>query len=88
MKIIANPNTFDEVQYFPEKGDLDVYVPQVTSDPASPADEDVWVLRENDGEAIPNGTPIGMLLGLTYSTYIYKFSYKTKEGGTKRFQLT
>lgn len=41
-------------------------IPIVTSDPATPADGEMWLLRETVG-AIPNGTPIGMLLALTYT---------------------
>lgn len=41
-------------------------IPIVTTDPATPADGEMWLLRETTG-AIPNGTPIGLLLALTYT---------------------
>lgn len=41
-------------------------VPIVTSDPASPTDGQMWLLRETTG-AIADGTPIGLLLALTYT---------------------
>lgn len=42
-------------------------IPIVTTDPGSPADGELWLLRETTG-AIPDGTPIGLLLGLTYTS--------------------
>lgn len=41
-------------------------IPIVTSDPVTPGDGEMWLLRETTG-AIPNGTPIGLLLALTYT---------------------
>lgn len=41
-------------------------IPIVTSDPVSPADGELWLLRETTG-AIADGTPIGLLLALTYT---------------------
>lgn len=41
-------------------------IPVVTSDPVSPADGELWLLRETSG-AVPDGTPIGLLLALTYT---------------------
>jgi len=41
-------------------------IPIVTIDPATPADGDMWLLRETTG-AIADGTPIGLLLALTYT---------------------
>lgn len=41
-------------------------IPIVTSDPATPADGEMWLLRETTG-AITDGTPIGLLLALTYT---------------------
>jgi len=68
-------------------------ISQVTEDPASPAAEEAWVLRSGTGGGIADGTPMGLLLGLTYTDnggipFTYQFSYRTKEGTTKRVSLT
>jgi hypothetical protein len=65
----------------------DFTIPQLNSDPASPAAEDAWV-RKTAGTG--GGEPIGMLLGLTYpgsGPTVYEFSYRTKEGTTVRVEL-
>tara|TARA_R110000868_G_C10972640_1_gene770674 strand:- start:12856 stop:13152 length:297 start_codon:yes stop_codon:yes gene_type:complete len=67
-------------------------IPQVSTDPASPAAEDAWVLRSGSGGAIADGTPIGLLLALTYTgnagtSFSYQFSYRTNEGTTIRANL-
>lgn len=79
MKIVYNPieNEFDYINN----------IAQVTADPASPNGEDAWVLREGSGAAIPDGTPIGLMLGLTYTgnagtSYTYTPKYKTNETAT------
>jgi hypothetical protein len=65
---------------------------QVTEDPVSPEAEEAWVLRSGTGGGIADGTPIGLLLALTYTDnggipFTYQFSYRTKEGTTKRVSL-
>jgi hypothetical protein len=59
-------------------------IPELASDPIAPVAQQSWVLRSGSG-AIPDGTPIGMLLCLTYtgnggSSFTYQFSYETIEG--------
>jgi hypothetical protein len=62
-------------------------VPQVTSDPASPAPGDAWVLKTTGGGG---GAVIGMLAGITYAGAgtTYQYSYRTKEATTVRATLT
>lgn len=67
-------------------------IPQLSTDPSSPNAEDAWVLKQGQA-AIPDGTPIGLLLALTYtgnqaSAVSYQFSYRTQEGTTVRTTLT
>jgi hypothetical protein len=89
MRIVFNPftNTFDYIKN----------IPQVATDPTSPNAEDAWVLKTGSGAtgAIPDGTPIGLLLSLTYTdcpstttTLLYQFSYRTQEGTTIRAALS
>lgn len=65
-------------------------IPEYTSDPISPSAEDAWVLRS--GGAVGGGSPIGMLLALTYAgsggSYTYQFSYYTNEGTIIRNTLS
>lgn len=68
-------------------------IPQLNTDPASPNAEDAWVKRTGSGSSIPDGTPIGLLLALTYtgnsgSSFTYAFAYRTKEGTTVRVALS
>ena len=52
--------------YTPEDVDaLNDAVAVVTSDPASPDEQDSWILKV-EAAAIPDGTPMGLLLALTY----------------------
>jgi hypothetical protein len=67
-------------------------IPQLNSDPSTPRAESAWVLRTGSGGAIADGTPIGLLLALTYQdnagvAFSYAFSYRTKEGTTLRAAL-
>lgn len=57
-------------------------IPEVTVDPISPPTGTPWVLRT--GRA---GSPIGLLLALTYTTDLYQFSYRTAENTTVRTTL-
>lgn len=80
-KLTLNPITgdFDEVSYIPE----------LTSDPASPSPEDAWVLRS--GSASGGGSPIGLLLSLTTAgtaSYTYELKYRTLENTTVAVTLT
>ena len=74
-------------------------IKQYTTDPTSPKAEIPWVLRQGTGGGtveIVAGTPMGLLLALTYDStysttavaYSYQFSYRTKEGTTVRETLT
>ena len=74
-------------------GSIGGLIPQLTSDPSPLVAETAWVLREGSGGAIADGTPIGLLLALTYTdnagvAYSYKFKYRTKEGTTIVFSDT
>lgn len=61
-------------------------IQQLDADPVSPNPEEVWV-RKN--MSISDGSPIGLLLALTYvGTLSYDLSYRTLEGTTKRVSLT
>ncbi len=58
------------------------FIPEYNSDPVSPSPEEVWVLHT------PAGSPIGLLLALTYGVGQYELSYKTLEGPIVRVPLT
>lgn len=69
-------------------------IPQVDTDPASPNAEDAWVLKTQSA-GVGGGViiaPLGLgFLALTPgagSSSSYKFSYRTKEGSTKRVTLS
>lgn len=69
-----------------------VTIPEYTVDPSVPA-QATWILRSGSGGAIPDGTPIGLLMALTYTSnggtpYSYQFSYYTKEGTIKRVTIS
>lgn len=86
LKIIFNPFT-GKFQYI-NVATSNVVIPELTSDPVSPTSEEAWVLYSG---TIPAGTPMGLLLSLTYATPTtgtYQFSYRTLEGTTKRVALT
>jgi hypothetical protein len=67
-------------------------IKQLDSDPASPKAQDAWVLKQ--GSVSGGGTfKAFMGLGFPYmsvgtASYTYAFSYRTKEGTTKRVNLT
>lgn len=77
-------------------GKLDIVgkIPELTADPASPKAEDAWVLKTTGGGS--GGGKIIAPLGLgfialtpdTGSSDAYKFSYRNKDGTTRRFTLT
>ena len=80
-KFVLNPLT--------GKFDVIGHIPQLDSDPASPSQEDAWVLRTAGGGA-GAGEPYGLLLALTQpgaGGTTYKFKYRTKEGTTKEAAL-
>lgn len=67
-------------------------IPEITADPVSPSPGDAWVLA-SAFNGIMDGTPIGMLLALTYTgdqgaPTTFQFSYRTSEGTTKRVSLS
>lgn len=68
------------------------HIQELFTDPVSPTPEEVWVLRTGSG-GIPNGTPIGLLLALTYTNnsgtaFTYQLSYQTLEGPIVRVALS
>ena len=68
-------------------------IPQYSTDPSSPLAETSWVLRSGSGGAIADGTPIGLLLALTYQdnagvAFSYLLKYRTKENTTLSVALT
>ena len=58
-------------------------IPELLADPVSPSPGDTWVLRYE-----VKGSPIGLLLAITYPTNLYKLSYMTTEGDIIRTPLT
>lgn len=62
-------------------------IPQVTTDPVSPAAQSAWVLRT---PGLVDGNPVGLLLSITSPATpdIYRFSYRTNEGTTVRVRMT
>jgi hypothetical protein len=60
-------------------------IPEYTSDPVSPTAETAWVVKSGSG-VIPDGTPIGLLLALTYTgnegIFSYQLRYRTLEATT------
>ena len=66
-----------------------VNIPEYYVDPASPTPEETWVLASLTGTGHAAGSPIGLLLSLTYSStvYMYQLSYRTLEGTTVRTTL-
>jgi hypothetical protein len=91
MNLTINPTT-SKLDLVGSGGSGSSSIKELTSDPVSPSFEQAWVLRNGTGGGIPDGTPIGMLLALTYtgnsgSPFTYQFSYYTKEGTTIRVDL-
>ena len=71
-------------------------IPELTSDPSSPAVQSAWVLKSGGGGGtIAAGTPLGLLLALTYALdssgggpATYQFSYRTIENTTIRVSMS
>lgn len=68
---------------------------QYDTDPPSPDKETAWVLRTPGSSGSTKGMPMGLLLLLTYPATVagggattYQFSYRTKEGATKRATIS
>jgi len=56
---------------------------QLSGDPVSPRSGQTWVKA-----TVYTGSPIGLLLSLTYASYVtYQLSYKTYEGPIVRTNL-
>lgn len=79
-------------KYNPFTGKLDLVgagtdptIQEYDADPTSPTAETAWVLKAGGA-----GTPIGLLLSLTYdgSAPTYQLSYRTLESTTVRVPLT
>ena len=66
-------------------------IPQYSTDPASPAAQDAWVLKTSSGGS-GGGKPYGLLAAITQpntgGSSSYQFSYRTIEGTTKRVTLS
>lgn len=79
---------------FTKKFDVVGVIPQYSSDPVSPAAEDVWVKATVGGGS--GGGVLKAITGLgfpivsvnTGGSSVYQLSYKTKEGTIKRVTLT
>ena len=87
----------DKFKFNGVTGQLDLveHIPELTSDPASPREEDAWVLNESvlgSGGGIIQGwiglasTPI--LTTSSASSVSYKLSYKTNSGTIVRVDLS
>ena len=68
-------------------------IPQLDIDPVAPTAESAWVLKSGGGGIGTGGTIRAIMgLGFPYLTrgvgISYFFSYRTKEGNTKRVALT
>jgi hypothetical protein len=62
-------------------------IPELTSDPISPAPQSMWVLKTG---GTGSGEPLGLLLALTTTSGVplsYQLSYQTLEGTTIRTTL-
>jgi hypothetical protein len=63
--------------------------PQLNEDPSTPLSEDVWVVKSGGSTT---GTPLGLLLTLTYEIAgggaSYELRYRTKESITKGVALS
>jgi len=85
-KLVFNPFTgkFDFVNAQTDT----TFIPELVEDPDPLVAEGAWVLNS---QAQTVGSPIGLLLSLTYATpsgQKYQFSYYTLEGTIVRVQLT
>ena len=77
-----------------------INIPQLDADPSSPVAQAAWVLKTGGGggTVTGGGTLFGILGLSTYlisagtssggTTATYKFSYRTKEGTTKRATIS
>lgn len=84
----------DKFKLNPITGELDLTytIPELSSDPGSPAAADAWVLRSGGSSTNP-GDAMGLLLALTYAGgggggSSYQFSYKTLSDGIKRVTIS
>lgn len=59
-------------------------IPEYTADPPFNYPGQAWVLRTG----MPAGSPIGLLLALTYAGFTYQLSYYTTEGTIVRVKLS
>lgn len=69
-------------------------IKQYNTDPTSPKAETAWVLKTSGAAVSTSGSPIGLLLVLTYANTqagtadTYQLSYRTKEATTKRITIS
>lgn len=71
---------------------VDKSIQQRNYDPTSPRKQYPWILKRALTDTAPAGSPIGMLMMMTYAAdstvYQYQFSYRSKESTTLRVTLT
>lgn len=91
------------LKFNPTTGQLDLVggsgssaIPELYSDPSSPASQSSWVLATDSPTSVGGGNlkafsglgfPIIQPAGIIHN-YSYQLSYKTKEGAIKRVSLT
>ncbi len=85
-------NPFIDNLDFTGSGGSGTTIPEYATDPVSPAANSAWVLKTVAG-GISIGSPIGLLLALTYAvtsggSTTYQFSYRTTEATTIRTTLS
>jgi hypothetical protein len=61
-------------------------IPQFSSDPSNPSANSMWVLKTPQYQLQTSIFPLGILLATQVN--VYKLSYRTSEGTTKRVLLT
>lgn len=91
---VFNPLLKKKLDLVGDSNNATVTIPQYNSDPASPIDEEVWVLKSGGGGS--GGGEIKAFLGLSFpylstgggGPTTYQLSYRTKEGTTVRTTLS
>ncbi len=91
---VFNPLLKKKLDLVGDSNNATVTIPQYNSDPASPVQEEVWVLKT--GGSGSGGGEIKAFLGLSFpylsigsgGAATYQLSYRTKEGTTVRGTLS
>ncbi len=88
---VFNPLLKKKLDLVGDSNSATVTIPQYNSDPASPVEEEVWVLKTGGGGS-GSGEAYGLLLALTQpgggGAATYELSYRTIEGTTVRATLS